>query len=186
MMRQWPINQAARVLREGGVIAYATESVFGLGCDPFNPVAVHRLLQIKQRPESKGLILIAADVEQFSGLLAPLGEGPAELISQHWPGPTTLVLPVTDQVPDWISGQFETVAMRVSDHPQVQALCSRFGGPIVSTSANFSGHPPARSATQVQRSLGPVLDYVLPGEVGGLQNPTQIIDAVSGQLLRAG
>lgn len=185
-MRSWPINQAARVLRSGGVIAYPTESVFGLGCDPFNPSAVRRLLDIKQRPVSKGLILVAADVAQLSSLIKPCNAASEKLMAESWPGPTTLVLPASDLVPKWITGQFDSLALRVSDHPQVRALCKRFGGPIVSTSANFSGQQPAKNVAEVRLKLGHTLEYVLPGEVGGLANPTKIIDAISGQVLRAG
>lgn len=186
MMRRWPLNQAARVLRGGGVIAYPTESVFGLGCDPFNPIAVHQLLAIKQRPVSKGLILVAAFPEQFAGLIKTPTAAQARMMADHWPGPTTLVMPASEAAPEWLTGGFSSLALRVSAHPQVRALCERFAGPIVSTSANFSGASPARNATEVQRRMGAAIDYVLPGDVGGLANPTQIIDASSGAILRAG
>lgn len=185
MLRRWPVNQAARVLRAGGIIAYPTESVFGLGCDPFDVLAVHRLLAIKQRPISKGLILVAADAEQFSALIQPPTAEQFCMMAKHWPGPTTLVLPASDLTPAWLSGEFSSLALRVSDHPQVRALCERFGGPIVSTSANFSGASPARTAAELQRRMGSSIDYVMPGRVGRLANPTQIIDASTGVILRA-
>lgn len=184
MMRRWPLNQAARVLRGGGIIAYPTESVFGLGCDPFNPVAVHQLLAIKQRPIHKGLILVAASQEQFSGLIQAPTSQQAKMMASHWPGPTTLVMPASDNAPNWLTGGFSSLALRVSDHPQVRALCERFAGPIVSTSANFSGATPARNAAELQRRMGSAIDYILPGKVGGLANPTQIIDASTGAILR--
>lgn len=185
MLRRWPVNQAARVLRDGGIIAYPTESVFGLGCDPFNPIAVHRLLAIKQRPLSKGLILVAAHPQQFAALIQTPTLEQTRMMASHWPGPTTLVMPASDKAPDWLTGGFSSLALRVSDHPQVRALCERFGGPIVSTSANFSGARPARSRAEVLHRMGGEIDYVLPGNVGGLANPTQIIDASTGAILRA-
>lgn len=174
-MNDWRIRQAARILRAGGIIAYPTEAVWGLGCDPFNQQAVGRLLEIKRRPEHKGLILAAASESQIAGLLDPLSTEQRARLAATWPGPNTWLLPDPDnRVPPWIKGRHCGVAVRVSAHPLVQALCSAFGGPLVSTSANISSAPPARSAVKVRAYFGCNVDCLLDGPLGGLDKPTTI------------
>lgn len=180
------LRQAVQSLRQGGVIAYATEAVFGLGCDPDDEQAVRRLLAIKQRPLEKGLILIAADWAQLAPYV-DAGRLPPERLQAvlaSWPGPFTWIMPVRLSTPRWLTGQFDSLAVRVSAHPQVQALCRAFGKPLVSTSANLSGQPPCRSDDEVRRQLTGRLDYVLPGRVGGRNNPSEIREALSGRLIR--
>ena len=180
------IRQAVRALRRGGVIAYPTEGVWGLGCDPFDPAAVAKLLELKRRNVGKGLILVAAAIEQFEPYLRALTPSQRALLARSWPGPQTWVVPHGATLPDWITGYKPTVALRVSAHPLVAALCRRYGGPIVSTSANAGGRPPARSALKVRRYFGGKLDYVLPGKLGSQPAPTPIRDLASGRLLRGG
>ena len=178
--------QAAAALHRGGVIAYPTEAVWGLGCDPFDEAAVHRLLAIKQRPVDKGLILIAASLQQFDGLLdwEALPNDRAEDVFATWPGPNTWIVPTTGRVPHWITGAHDGVAARVSAHPDVVALCSAFGGPLVSTSANRSGEPASHALSDCTPALLALVDGVLIGETGGLARPTQIRDARTGAVLR--
>jgi L-threonylcarbamoyladenylate synthase len=135
------ITDAVCVLRHGGVIAYPTEAVWGVGCDPFSEATVLRLLAIKQRPVDKGVILAAGALEQFEGLLdwSLLPTDRSEAVYATWPGPHTWIVPATGRVPHWITGAHDGVAVRVSAHPTVVALCAAFGGPIVSTSANIGG-----------------------------------------------
>lgn len=178
------IRQAVLALRRGGVIAYPTEGVWGLGCDPFDPVAVARVLELKQRDVAKGLILVAASIEQFEPCIRRLSAAEHALLADSWPGPQTWVVPHGHILPAWITGYKPTAALRVSAHPVVAALCRAFGGPIVSTSANPSGRQPARSSLQVRRYFPRQLDYILPGRLGGQKGPTPIRDLVSGQLLR--
>lgn len=186
MSTRLTILQAVALLRGGGVIAYPTEAVWGLGCDPFNESAVRRLLQIKQRDESKGLILIAARLAQIAALVdadaLPPERMPAVLAT--WPGPHTWLLPCTSQVPGWLRGSHATLALRVSAHPTVAALCDAFGGPIVSTSANLSGREPARELAALDPELLARIDGTLEGSVGDLHDPTPIRDAASGAVLR--
>jgi L-threonylcarbamoyladenylate synthase len=173
------------VVRSGGIIAYATEAVFGLGCDPRNSAAVQRLLAVKGRSVSKGLILIAADISQLWPFIAELpGERAAQILAS-WPGPVTWVLPACPGIPNWLTGGRTTLAVRVTAHPGASALCHSLGSALISTSANRSARPPARNALQVMRRLGASIHYILPGGCGPLQCPTRIIDAVSGVLLRA-
>jgi L-threonylcarbamoyladenylate synthase len=180
------INATVDALRRGGVVAYPTEAVWGLGCDPLDEQAVMRLLAIKQRPADKGLILIAADTAQLEALVdwATLPSERHAAVLASWPGPNTWTVPVTGRVPAWIRGTHASVAVRVSDHPTVIALCRAFGGPLVSTSANLSGMPPAFHRTDLDPALLGLLDAVCEGETGGLAAPTAIRDALSGAVLR--
>ncbi|MCE7032101.1 Sua5/YciO/YrdC/YwlC family protein [Lysobacter sp. GX 14042] len=180
------LDAAVLALARGGLIAYPTEAVWGLGCDPFNQGAVERLLALKQRPVSKGLILVAASAGQFDGLAdwAALPESRQHAVHDSWPGPNTWIVPVTARVPRWICGAHAGVALRVSAHPVVAALCREAGSPIVSTSANLAGRPPARRREALDPRLLASLDAVVEGETGGLATPTEIRDARSGKVLR--
>lgn len=184
-MNFWHLNQAVRALESGGVIAYPTEAVWGLGCDPFDEDAVQRLLQLKRRPMHKGLILVAADMSQIQPLLVGLDSAQRQQLADSWPGPVTWLLPdLADWIPGWVKGHHNSVAVRISDHPGVRALCQAYGGPVVSTSANPSAAPPARSKLRVSTYFGSGLDYILPGKLGGLSRPTQIRDIGSNKFIR--
>jgi L-threonylcarbamoyladenylate synthase len=185
-MSAFHLRTARRVLQAGGIVAYPTEAVYGLGCDPLNPDAVMRLRALKQRPWHKGLILIASAREQLEPYLERISPELEHKLEQTWPGPVTWLLPARQQVPFWLRGTHETLAVRVTAHPLAAALCESFGGPIVSTSANLAGHEPARNALQVQRSLGERVDYLLHGELGKLAQPTEIRDALTDRIIRAG
>lgn len=176
------LQQAAQVLKQGGIVAYATEYCFGLGCDPMNRDAVLRLLRLKQRPVKKGLIVLAADTEQ---LLPYVPDIPAP-VRATWPGPYTWLLPAKPGVPGWVTGRHEKIAVRVTAHPQAAALCRLAGMAIISTSANRAGEAPARTDREVYRRLGRLVDYILPGSVGDAPAPTPIRDATTGQLIRPG
>lgn len=181
------IADAAAALARGGVVVYPTEAVWGIGCDADNRAAVMRLLAIKQRPMDKGVILIAASVEQFDGLIdwPALADERAEAVRASWPGPNTWAVPATAAVPDWIRGDHDSVAVRVTAHPQARALCLAHGRPIVSTSANLAGHPPAFQRDQLDRAVLALSDGVCAGETGGLAAPTPIRLAATGEVLRA-
>lgn len=181
------LESAIPILHRGGVIAYPTEAVWGLGCDPFDAAAVRRLLAIKQRSESKGLILMAADLAQIASLIDrdALPPARARAVLATWPGPHTWLLPCTALVPRWLRGDHATIALRITAHPPAAALCAAFGGPLVSTSANLANIAPVRSHEDLHPSLLSQLDGVLDGCTGDLAAPTPIRDAVSGALLRA-
>lgn len=181
----WQQPLIRRSLRTGGVIAYPTEAVWGLGCDPWDQQAVERILALKQRPVEKGVILVAASVEQVRFLLDPLPQAMQEQAMSFWPGPVTCLLPDRQrQVPDWVRGRHTSIAVRVSDHPVVRALCETAGMPLVSTSCNPAGRQPARHIWQVRRYFGNRLDRIVPGALGGNRNPSRIIDIVTGNQLR--
>ena len=177
------LRAATRILRRGGVVAHASEGVWGLACDPFNGSAVEKVLAIKGREAGKGLIVIADDASRFDPELAALDAATAERIRSSWPGAVTWVV-ASQRFPDWITGGRGTVAVRVPDHAQARALAALFGSPLVSTSANRSGAPPATSAAGVTAELGTEIDYLLPGEIGAREGPSRIFDAASGQALR--
>jgi L-threonylcarbamoyladenylate synthase len=177
------LQNAVERLRAGGVLAYPTEAVYGLGCDPFNEQAVQKLFHVKQRPMEKGVILVAADVQQVADLVQLQGMPWEREVLASWPGPVTWVLPVKRALPDWITGGRDTVAIRVSAHPLVQQLCRAYGGPLVSTSANISGQPPAKSCEEIERLFADQV-LCLQGELGQLARPTSIRDARSGRVLR--
>ncbi|WP_372738719.1 L-threonylcarbamoyladenylate synthase [Neptunomonas sp.] len=185
-MNQWHYSQAARALHAGGVIAYPTEAVWGLGCDPYNETAVRRLLALKRRPVHKGVILVAASMTQIEPLLRGLAPEHLERLQASWPGPNTWLLPDPDNIiPSWIKGKHSSVAVRVSAHPGVILLCKAFGRPIVSTSANPSSAEPARSLLRVNTYFGKKLDYYLPGKLGDLAQPTTIQDLRDSRVVRS-
>ncbi len=184
-MTPFKLREAARALRNGGLVAYPTEAVYGLGCDPLNPAAVLRLLALKRRPLEKGLILIAADFAQLLPFIGVLPDALEKKVRATWPGPVTWLLPVDDAVPRWLRGGHDSLAVRVTAHPAAAALCRAFGGALVSTSANIGGQAPARSPLAVQRIFGRQLDGILHAPLGGRDRPTAIRDGRSGRLVRA-
>lgn len=180
------IDQGAQCLSDGGVIAYPTEAVYGLGCDPRDEAAVRRILELKVRPASAGLILIADELERFEPFIGSVSAAERERALAAWPGPVTWLFPRAANVPDWLAGSHPTIAIRVTDHPGCRALCAAFGGPIVSTSANPRDEAPARSAAEVGRYFPAGLCGIVEGELGGGDQPSQIRDLATGRVLRGG
>lgn len=175
---------ALQVLASDGVVACPTEAVWGLSCDPDSAAAVERLLMLKQRPVAKGLILVAADESQLGFLLQGLPAAQREALAASWPGPNTWLVPHRGRVQPWVHGDFDTVAVRVSDHPVLRALCAAWGGPLISTSANPAGAQPPRQGFQVRRYFGAGLDAVLPGACAGANRPSTIRDLATGGVVR--
>ncbi len=181
------IAVAAKIMHGGGVVAYPTEGVWGLGCDPFNANAVDKLLGLKRRDPGKGLILVAASMAQFRPYLNRISATQLAQLEDTWPGPYTWLVPNNGLIPQWICGEFASVALRVSDHPLVQALCRRFGGPLVSTSANPQGMAAATTVWQVHRYFkhDPRLAMVTQGQLGKRGAPSVIEDLLSGRIIRS-
>jgi L-threonylcarbamoyladenylate synthase len=177
-----PLEKAARILRQGGVVAYPTEGVFGLGCLPDDEAAAERIFAIKQRDPAKGLILIAAHPSQ----LEPYATLPATGFDAGSGGdrPITWVVPPKRSTPAWIRGRHPGIAVRISSHPVAAALCHAAGSALVSTSANLSGQPPARNRIVLRRIFGPLVDYIVPGDCGSSRGPSEIRDFASGRILR--
>jgi L-threonylcarbamoyladenylate synthase len=185
-MTPWHLRRAARAIRRGGIVACPTEGVFGLHCDPLDPGAVERVWELKGRPAGKGLILLAGHLEQLQGYMDLSEPRSRKRLEATWPGPVTWIVPATAATPAWLTGGRATIAVRVTDHPVAAALCSACGFALVSTSANISGHPPARDALTVQRVFGHALDYILHAPTGGLRGPTEVRVLATGQILRSG
>jgi L-threonylcarbamoyladenylate synthase len=178
---------AAAALHTGGVVAYPTEAVYGFGCDPADEAAFRHLFELKQRPPTQGVLLIAADFEQVAPFIdmAALPAGALDRARATWPGPHTWVFPRLAATPPWLAGAHAGIALRVTAHPLAAALCRAFGGAIVSTSANRHGEAPARCTDDVRSAFPAGLAYILDGPTGGLERPTPIRDAVSGDIVRA-
>lgn len=189
-MTDWSLNPririAARIMKKGGVIAYPTEAVWGLGCNPFDYPAVDRLLALKDRSVDKGLILIATDMTQIEPFIDHLDDLQRQRLKNSWPGPVTWLVPDNGVAPEWIIGKFTSLALRVTDHPIAAALCKSFGGPIVSTSANPQGCSPARDQLTLRRYFGQQLDGITCGGIGKRSKPSEIRDLTSGDVLRPG
>src|SRR5690606_12923324 len=183
------VSEAATCLKAGQVLAYPTEAVWGLGCDPYNEQAFHQILKLKQRAVEKGVILLAAHIAQVEHLLGELSEEMREKVIESWSNnrpaerAITWLLPAHDDIPTWIKGQHPKVAVRVTSHSLCVALCQAFGGFIVSTSANPAGLEPARSLQDAIGYFQQDLNY-LNGDLGLSQEPSRIIDAVTGEIIR--
>ena len=176
------VSYAADILLRGGVIAYPTEGVFGLGCLPDDLNAVQRVLDIKQREHDKGLILIAATVSQFEGWISlPDGQVLPDPDPEY---PITWIVPPGPQVSGLLRGVHANIAVRITTNATARKLCLAVDAPLVSTSANLSGKPTARNRYVLRRQFGSVVDYVVPGDCGPASGPSEIRDFVTGNILR--
>lgn len=189
MLRRYTLAEldiAAASLRGGGVLAYPTEAVFGLGCDPHDRQAFDRIFTLKQRPPTQGVLLIAADftqIERYVGM-TKVPAGVLEQVRASWPGPFTWVFPRSADVPEWVAGAHPGIALRVTAHAPAAALCRAFGGALVSTSANPHGQPPARDLATLTAYFDDTLDGIVDAPLGGAAQPTVIRDALTGAIIR--
>jgi L-threonylcarbamoyladenylate synthase len=181
------INEAAEVFQWGGIIAYPTEAVFGLGCDPDNDSAINKLLSLKKRPVDKGLIILASDYSQLQPYIdeSKITKLQKLQILSRWPGAITQVLPAHKMVSPLLSGAFDSIAVRITEHPDVIALCRKTNKGIISTSANLSGHPAVKTWQKISQQFPMQLDYVIKKETLGFDTPSTIIDGITGKVLRA-
>lgn len=170
------------IFQSGGIFAYPTEAVFGLGCDPDNEEAVKQLLLIKKRPVEKGLILIAADFSQVEKYLKPLSDSQQKLTQAS--DDTTYIFPSLDSAPKWLTGDFNSLAIRITKHPLARELCLALDSALVSTSANISGQAPAKTVDEVSIQVGSEIDAILEGKLGNSQKPSVIRDSISGEIIR--
>jgi L-threonylcarbamoyladenylate synthase len=178
------IQRAAESLHSGRLVAYPTEAVYGIGCDPCNIPAIERLLALKQRSWTKGLILIAANFKQLQPYLSIADSALPQAVQDSWPGPNTWLLPAHPKVTTLLRGEHNTLAVRITAHPEAAALCDSFGGAIVSTSANLTGQPAARSLNDLDQALITSVDVIVSGETNPLLQPSQIKDAFTGKTIR--
>ena len=186
MLESASIADAIAALRKGGVIAYPTEGVWGLGCDPRDEAATLRLLALKQREIGKGLILIAAAEAQLAPFVDMDALAPAQrdAVRASWPGPNTWIVPASAAAPAWVTGDHDGIAVRVSAHPLVVALCNGFDGALISTSANIATLPSPRMRAELDPRIVAGVDVIAPGETSGLRQATPIRDARNGRSLR--
>lgn len=173
----------AHYLRHGGIIAYPTESCFGLGCDPRNRAAVKRLLRLKGRPQHKGLILIASSIQQLNPYIAPMSKAQKQQLATTWPGPHTWLVPAARNCPVWLSGRHNTIAVRVTAHALSANLCRDAGMALVSTSANHSGGKPAKTTHECYKLFGRRVK-IIGGLIGKARKPSTIQDLASGKIIR--
>lgn len=182
-------STAVDVFIDGGIIAYPTEAVFGLGCDPDNKLAVENLLTLKKRPVEKGLILLAANYSQLLPYIEDslIPQDKRFEVLSRWPNGITQVVPKNKLTPAWLTGRFDTIAVRVTDQPDVVALCKRINKPIVSTSANLTGEEPAKTwqAIEQNSALSSKVDFIIKGQTLGFTQPSTIIDALTGETFRS-
>ena len=174
------VLRAAAIVRRGGVIAHATEGVWGLACDPFDHGAIERLLAIKDRDVAQGLIVAGADADTFD---AELDAARRDEVVASWPGATTWIVPNV-RFSAHVTGERKTVAIRVPGHEQARSIVAASGGLLISTSANLSGQPSAMTFAEAEASVGRKVDWVVPGATAGRGAASRIVDAISGAELR--
>lgn len=180
------LAELATLLQGGGVIAYPTEAVFGLGCDPANAASCQRIIDLKGRDGAKGMIVITDTLERIAQWLAPLPADRHAQIMASWPGPHTWLWPALPACPAWLRGEHATLAVRVTAHAGTRALCAHAGMALVSTSANRSGAPPCRDAACVHATFAGTLDGILDAPCGDQTQPSSIRDALTGVWYRGG
>jgi L-threonylcarbamoyladenylate synthase len=179
-------SSAVEQLRKGNIIAYPTEAVYGLGCDPHNESAIRKLLDLKARSESAGFVLIASDFEQLNPWVDDVEPELITKARQSWPGPVTWLFPRAPQVGNMVAGDHTTIAVRITAHEPSRALCKAFGSALISSSANTHASEPARSAEQVEDYFGNQLGGILAGPLGEPGRPSEIRDLLSGNIIRHG
>jgi L-threonylcarbamoyladenylate synthase len=176
------LAEAVAVLKGGGVIAYPSDTVYGLGAAASDDGAVRRLFGVKGRAGEKALSLLLADAADMAPLCAQVPLLAMSLAGRFWPGPFTLVLKRSPQFRSLALGGGDSVAVRVPDHPFLRELIRRLGEPITGTSANRSGQPACRSAQEVERELGEAVDLIIDGGPSGAGQESTVIDITSGTL----
>lgn len=180
-------TSAKEAFEQGGVIAYPTEGVFGLGCDPSNEQAIAKLISVKSRSVEKGLILLAGDYQQLKPYIneSLLPEDKKQHMLDTWPNGTTFVVPANKSLSAFLTGKFATIAVRITDQPDVTALCQQTQKPIVSTSANISGEPSAATWQTLSAEIVDKIDFIIKGNTLGYTKASTIVDAITGTVFRA-
>lgn len=182
------IKQGITILKQGGVIAYPTDTIYGLGCSAYLPEAVERVYRIKQRPRNMALPILLASVTRIAEVAVDISPVAWRLAERFLPGALTLVLKKADSVPDIVTAGGKTVAVRVPAHPVTIALIEGLGTPLVGTSANISGQPNPLTAADVRRQLGNKVDLIIDGGrcPGGTESTVVDLTGERPQILREG
>ncbi len=178
------IEEGAEVISSGGVVAYPTESCFGIGCDPENNTAIERILRMKQRERNKGLILIADKFERFLNYVEELPDEVMQKMLASWPGPNTWLCPAKQEVSKWLRGDHSTLAIRVTAHKPARELALYSKSALVSTSANVATQPALTTVTGVLQTFDGLIDMIVDQPIGGDRKPSTIRDAITGEVLR--
>ncbi len=184
MTQTFSLAQGVDSLRRGHIVAVPTEAVYGLSCHAENIDAVGRLLSLKGRAKNKGFIVAASDWQYLAPYVGPLSQDVVDKMQSTWPGPVTWVVPANKNMDKILRGNFDTIALRISDHPVLSGLCHLLAGAVVTTSANLSGMPPATTLAEIGQYFPGQLDGVVAGDLGGLAKPTVIRDALTGRYFR--
>ena len=177
------IQKASKIITNGGIIAYPTEGVYGLGCLPEDGNAVFRILNIKHRDHKKGLIIIASDLEQLERW-ATLNDKELDTITRE-KKIITWIVKKNKNVPYWVSGDHETIAIRLTKHPIAAALCSASKSALISTSANITGEKPPKNQVMLRRLFGDVVDYIVPGNCNFKIGASTIKILSTGKIIRS-
>lgn len=182
------VAEAAEAILRGGVISFPTDTFYGLGCSLMDPAAVDMLYRLKRRPQNLAVISLISDPAEVEALASDIPDVAVTLMKRFWPGPLSIVFRASIVVPAACRGPRESIALRYPNHPLSLALVHALGGPLVASSANLSGQPPAKSADEVVRSFGNQLDLVLDGGPSQADEPSTLIDVTSGkvEILRPG
>lgn len=178
------ITQIIEMLDRGGVIAYPTEAVYGLGCRADDRAATERICALKERQVDQGVIVLIRDLEQLGDWIEPVSDKQQDKLASTWPGPVTWLIPATEHCPAWLRGRHPSLAVRQSAHPLCKQICESLDVPLVSTSANRSGQAPARSATEAEKIFGDEVDLIIDAPLGDAEKPSAIFDLRSGDKLR--
>jgi L-threonylcarbamoyladenylate synthase len=184
-MSFWHIKEAIKIVDQGGIISYPTESVYGLGCNPMDMEAVLYLIDLKKRQLNKGLLLVAENVSQLEPYIDINDTLTINKLMEPTDKPVTWIVPCTASTPLWLTGDHQSVAVRISSHPTIIHLCRQFNSAIVSTSANISGQASAKKSWMVRKRFGKKIDYYVPGELGLFKNESEIRDSRTGKIVRA-
>ena len=181
------LEQILSFLREGGVIAFPTDTSYGLGADPFNDAAVRQIFAIKGRPETKPILLLVNSME-MAGRVAALSDRATALAERFWPGPLTMILPARESVPSVVTAGTGTIGIRWADAPFAQRLIGAFNRPITATSANRAGMPSTVTVAEVRKQLGDSIDMIIDGGTLPSRGGSTLLDltAVPARLLREG
>jgi L-threonylcarbamoyladenylate synthase len=182
------ISLAAGVINRGGVIAFRTDTFYGLGADPFNQPAVQKIRELKGREDDKPILVLISDQVQLERLISPKSDAFASMAERFWPGPLTIIGTAHSELPVEITAGSKTVGVRLPDDDKVRSLVRRCGGTLTATSANPSGKPPARTAAEVQGYFGDRIELIVDSGAANTDQPSTVIDVTGTEtkLIREG
>ena len=176
-------SESIDFIRSGKLVAYPTESIYGIGCDPFNQNSVEKIFKIKARPRSKPMILVASNISQLINIVEI--EDLSDEVRESWPGHITWVIPCKDKCPQWLMNtNNKTVAIRISQHPVIVEMCDLLQSPIISTSANKTNEEPIKLPTELMNVFNQEIDFLVKGELGNRTNPSIIKEMETGLIIR--